>query len=38
LASKIASEIKIQYLTGTQYISLDTYTQIVDGTYKLIKS
>lgn len=36
-ANKIASEIKIQYLTGTQFISFETYNQIVEGTYKLIK-
>lgn len=37
IANKIASEIKIQYLTGTQFISFETYNQIVEGTFKLIK-
>lgn len=35
--SKIASAIKIQYLAGTQLISFETYSQIVEGTYKIIK-
>ena len=37
LASKIASEIEIQYLQqANQLISIKTYSQIVDGTFKLI--
>lgn len=28
----------MQYLVGTQYIGFDTYSQIVEGTFKLIKS
>lgn len=36
-AAKLASDIKIQYLAGTQLISFDTYSQIVLGTYKVVK-
>ena len=38
LATKIASEVKIQYLANTQFIGFETYSQIVEGTFKLIKS
>lgn len=37
LANKIASEIKIQYMPGSKHISFETYSQIVEGTFKLIK-
>ena len=37
LATKIASNIKIEYIPGTAYIGLRTYSQIVEGTYDLIK-
>lgn len=36
-ATKIASGVKIQYITGTKYIGFETYNQIVSGTYPVIK-
>lgn len=37
-ASQIASKIKIEYIPGTSYIGLKTYSQIVEGSYELVRS
>ena len=37
LASKLASDIKIEYIPGSNYIGLGTYKQIVDSSFTLIR-
>ncbi len=37
MATKIASKIKIEYIPGTKYIGFVTYSQIVRGSFELIK-
>lgn len=38
LASQIASKIKIEFIPGTNYIGLNTYSYIVGGSYELLRS